>query len=183
MRGILASVVLVLAAHASLRAAADAASAARIAPLVVRALAYERTLLARSGPSVDIVIFHAGSSAGDARDLERAFASMGALEAQGRPVVVRRVAFSGGALAAEAAGEGDVFIVAEGLDSQLASIASAARRRRVLTIGLARSYVENGSLLAIYMVDGRPRIVVNMAQVRAYGTQLSSQLLRLCEVL
>lgn len=176
--------VLALATSPAL-ALADRASAARVAPVVTRVLLYERTLAARAGDHVDVLVLHtsAAASAGEARGLEEAFASMGAVEVQGIPVRVTRAEYSAGRLAQELAGGVDVVLVASGLEAQASAIAEATRRRHVVTIGTTRAFAENGVMLAVFMQEGRPRIAVNMAQVRAAGTQLSAQLLRLCEVL
>jgi hypothetical protein len=164
---------------------ADRASAARVAPLVARVLLYERTLAARAGASVDVVVFHsdAASSVAEARGLEEAWTSMGAIEVQGIPVRIRTAPFSTARITQEIAAGADVVVLTIGLETNTAAVVDLARRRRVLTIGTTRTFAQNGTLLAVFIDGDRPRIAVNMAQVRASGTQLSAQLLRLCEVL
>lgn len=164
---------------------ADRESAFRLAPVMMRVLPYERTLTGRAGGSVDVLVLHAASSASaaEARGLEEAITAMRIPDVQGLPLRVRREAYSAGGLATELTRGVDVLVLSSGLEADVGAIADTARRGHVLTIGSTRAFAEHGAEIAVFMQDGRPRIAVNMAQVRAAGTQLSSQLLRLCDVL
>lgn len=167
-------------------ARADAASAVRLSSVIARILSYERTLPGRAGATVDILIVHApgnAGSSGEARAFERGLAALSSSTVQGLPVRASVVAYSPGAIE-NAAGQGaDVVIVCSGLEGSLDSLVSASRRRRLLTVGVARDHAVRATALAVVLEDGRPKIIANLAHARAEGVQLSSQLLRLVEVL
>lgn len=168
------------------RVSADAAEAARLAPVVARILSYERTLPSRAGGSVDIAVVFAPGSAESREEADAysvALTRMTGNTVQGLPLRVSAVAYSASALAALVSGSADVIIVCSGLEGHVPAIAQATRARNVLTVGLMRAHVQQATSIAVVMEDGRPKIVTHLGHARAEGMQFSSQLLRLSEVL
>ncbi|MCA9575693.1 MAG: YfiR/HmsC family protein [Polyangiales bacterium] len=163
---------------------AQAQAAARVAPVLARVLAYDRTLTARAGSEVDVVIAHTGlssASGAQGRALSTAFERLGQQTVQGLPLRVHLVDVSGG-LAGLPAGT-DVIVACDGMPSSTTSALFAhARARRLLLVALSRAGLEHGAV-AIFMEDGRPRIVTKMRHVQDSGIQLASPLLRLAEVI
>jgi hypothetical protein len=54
-----------------------------------------------------------------------------------------------------------------------------ARTRPILTVGDAPTFIEEGGMVALRMVDGRVRFEINVDAANQVGLRLSSQLLRL----
>jgi hypothetical protein len=165
---------------------ADASSAVRLSPVIARILSYERTLPNRAGGSLDILIVHAANnatSASEAAAFARGFGALSRSTVQGLPLRATIAPYSTGAIEAAAATGVDVVVVCSGLSSSLAALTATTRRRRMLTVGVERHHAVSATTLAVLMEEGRPRIIVNLAHARAEGVELSSQLLRLAEVL
>ncbi|MBK6810139.1 MAG: DUF4154 domain-containing protein [Sandaracinaceae bacterium] len=170
---------------APLHTRADASSAARLSPVIARALSYERTLPSRAGGSLDILILHAAnnaSSQGEAAAFARGLGALSRSTVQGLPMRATVAPYSTGAIETGAANGVDVVVVCSGLDL-LSALTTTTRRRRLLTVGVERQHAVNATTLAVLMEDGRAKIIVNLAHARAEGVELSSQLLRLAEVL
>lgn len=171
---------------APLHTRADAASAARLSPVIARALSYERTLSNRAGGSLDILIVHAPNNAasqGEAAAFARGLAALSRSTVQGLPMRATMAPYSASAIETGAAEGVDVVVVCSGLDSSLSALTASTRRRRLLTVGVERRHAVSATTLAVLMEDGRAKIIVNLAHARAEGVELSSQLLRLAEVL
>lgn len=165
---------------------ADASSAARLSPVIARALSYERTLPNRAGGSLDILIVHAANNAaseGEAAAFARGLGALSRSTVQGLPMRATVAPYSTAAIETGAANGVDVVVVCSGLDSSLAALTATTRRRRLLTVGVERQHAVSATTLAVLMEDGRAKIIVNLAHARAEGVELSSQLLRLAEVL
>jgi len=171
---------------APLHTRADASSAARLSPVIARALSYERTLSNRAEGSLDILIVHAANNAasqGEAAAFSRGLAALSRSTVQGLPMRASVVPYSPSAIEAGAAEGVDVVVICSGLDSSLSALTAATRRRRLLTVGVERRHAVAATTLAVLIEDGRAKIIVNLAHARAEGVELSSQLLRLAEVL
>jgi len=184
-RFLVSSFVLLLCV-APLHTRADASSASRLSPVIARALSYERTLPNRAGGSLDILILHAANNAtseGEAAAFARGLGALSRSTVQGLPMRATVAPYSTGAIEAGAASGVDVVVVCSGLEASLAALAATTRRRRLLTVGVERQHAVSATTLAVLMEDGRAKIVVNLAHARAEGVELSSQLLRLAEVL
>jgi hypothetical protein len=179
---IIALFVIGLIVSESSPVSADAASAARLSAVVARILSYERSLPNRAGPAVNILVLHAGGNAAslsEARAFERGFASMTGSTIQGLPIQTSVMPYSSGVIV-----EGvDVLILCAGLESQIDAITAVSRRRHLMSVGVERAYATRATALAVVVEEGRPKIIANLAHARAEGVQLSSQLLRLAEVL
>jgi len=160
--------------------------ASRVAPVLARVLSYDRTLTARAGGQIDLVIVHsagAPASSAQGRALATAFAGLGQQIIQGLPLTVHLVDVGAAGAAALPSGT-DVLVVCDGIPGATSSALFAhARTRHLLVVTLSRAALESHGAVAVFMEDGRPRIVTKMRHVQDTGIQLASPLLRLSEVI
>src|SRR5260370_40408836 len=73
--------------------------------------------------------------------------------------------------------------VAHSLSSQINFIARTTRRLRVLTFTADENDVRRGLSVGLIVRDSRPRILVNLVASKSEGADLSSEMLRLAEVI
>jgi hypothetical protein len=167
-------------------ARADGTEADRLVPIVARVLSYERTLGARAGKTVDIVVLFDNAnrtSVAEARAYEAAFEELEGTTIQGLPLQTRLVANGGQALERALGAGGDVVLVCTGLEGNLQAIIQQTRQRHALTIGMRREHVKGGTSLAVIIEQDKPKILANLSNANAEGVQLSAQLLRRSEIL
>jgi len=159
--------------------------ASRVAPVLARVLSYDRTLTSRAGGQIDLVIVHssgAPASGSQGRALSAAFEGLGHQTIQGLPLNVHLVDGASG-VGALPTGT-DVLVVCDGVPGATSNALFAhARSRHLLVVTLSRAALETHGAVAVFMEDGRPRIVTKMRHVQDTGIQLASPLLRLSEVI
>jgi YfiR/HmsC-like len=65
-----------------------------------------------------------------------------------------------------------------------ASLKSQSASKGVLSISGVTSYVENGNVaIGLGVEGGKPKIIINMSQLKAEGQELSSDLLKIAKVI
>ena len=160
--------------------------ASRVAPVLARVLSYDRTLTARAGGQIDLVIVHssgAPASGSQGRALSAAFESLGHQTIQGLPLNVHLTDLGTAGVGSLPSGT-DVIVVCDGIPGATSNALFAhARSRHLLVVTLSRAALESHGAVAVFMEDGRPRIVTKMRHVQDTGIQLASPLLRLSEVI
>jgi hypothetical protein len=179
---------LVTSAFALQAAAADEVPPEQQVLILSRALVYDDNFKDRVGPEVRIAVVtkpgHAGSDTCGAA-MVKAWRGVGNLKLAGLPLRVSPLVFKdaagfGPGLAAEAI---DVLYVCPGLEPHLAEIFDVTRKRRVVTVGGREEHVKKGASLGVFLVNGRPTIMVNLPASKNEGAAFSSDLLRLATVI
>jgi len=131
------------------------------AALFKKIFAFDKTVQAKGSASVVIL-----STDGSADEIAAAFSSAG-INAK----VVKGNSVPGGA---------NIVYVMPGVASPKAQCA----QKGVLSISGVTSYVESGKVSIGLMVEGgKPKIVINLAQLKAEGQELSSDLLKIAKVI
>jgi hypothetical protein len=69
-----------------------------------------------------------------------------------------------------------------GLDAELTAIASALQGVPILTVGADADDVPGGLALGFALVEGKPKIVINLDVARAQQVDFSASLLKLSDV-
>lgn len=170
---------------------AGSAFAARIpidksAPILIRALAYDRDLRNRAGASVTLAVIYNPSSSASVAESNTALAAFKQLESltiQGLPFRATRLPY-GPDLSAKIAEQGiDALFIVDGLSSELDALVDLTRRRKVVTLTTDEADIRRGAAIGVVLADGKPTLMVNLAASTAEGAQLSSELLRLAKVL
>jgi len=181
------AVVLVCVAAGAARAAMPVQ---KLAAVVVRALAYDRSLKARVGPRLDVLVLHDGSPA-SARTAAEVLEGLNALRGvvvQGAPLQASVVVVTDGAgvSAAVAATGPDVVWVCGSPTFQgllLPSVLLEARARHLTTVTLEPALVEAGIMLGVDGSGDKPKMVVNLVEARAAGVDFAADLLKLARII
>jgi hypothetical protein len=183
-------VAALLATSIGTRAAvgADEVPAEQQVLILSRALVYDDNFKQRVGTDVRLaVISKAGNTGSDAcaAAMIKAFKGVGNLKLAGLPLKTSQVPFKDTAAFGTviAADEIDVIYLCPGLETNLGDIVDLTRKRRVITVGSREDYVKRGASLGVFLVNGRPTIMVNLPASRSEGASFSSDLLRLATVL
>lgn len=131
------------------------------AALFKKIFAFDKTIQAKGSSDVAIL-----SADGSADEIEAAFKSAG--------VNVQVVKGS------QVPGSANIVYVMPGVASPKGQTA----QKKVLSISGVTSYVESGKVsIGLAVEGGKPKIVVNMAQLKAEGQELSSDLLKIAKVI
>lgn len=156
--------------------------------ILMRALAYDGNLKARSGGTVNIAILHKkGHAASEAmaNAMTKAFGALEATQVSGLPIVVSRLNYTGeDALKKAIVGAGIDFVyVCDGLDGDVESIARVTRQWRVMSVGSKQSQVEKGLSIGVFQIDEKCTILLNLTASRQEGISFAADLLRLSKVI
>jgi hypothetical protein len=179
---------LVLAAGVARSDAEEAMPAARFATFLARLLAYDASFKARVGASVDIaVLYDAGDAASTQAGTSMAAATktLELTRILDLPVVTRSLPVNAEAdLDKAVARYGiDTFIVCPGLDKKQPWIKSVSEKHKVVSVGVSGAQVRAGLAIAVFLDDGKSKILVNLPASKKEGVMFSSDLLRLSEVI
>jgi hypothetical protein len=161
----------------------------KLAAVVVRALAYDRSLKSRVGPHLDVLVLHDGGPATHtATEVLDGLNALRGVVVQGAPlqasvVVVTDVASVGAAIAANGP---DVVWVCGSPTFQgalLPTVITEARARHITTVSLEPALVEAGVMLGVDGSGDKPKIVVNLGEARAAGVDFAADLLKLARII
>ncbi len=179
-----ATCILVAMAETRVGWAADEISPDRQASILVRALAYNRNLKTQAGDDfVLAVVYQRNNTASEecGRDAVAAFRGFEKFVMEGLPFRVAPISYeSASAMNHTLTRDGvDAVYVCGGLDSELDAIATLAQERKAVSIGALREYVTRKLSLGVFIIDGKPRILVNLPESKREGADFGSDFLRL----
>lgn len=159
----------------------------RMAAILARALAYDRSLKERSGETVDIAVIWPVGDAGAAIRAHQhtaGFVSLGDLKIAGLPLRVHELPFA----TVDALGQpfkmkqvDAVFLVGIG-DDLLPAVLAAAAKQKAVTMGTSKAAVEAGVSLGVEAVGDKPTIFVNIQSATREGASFAANLLRVAVV-
>jgi hypothetical protein len=178
-------VAVVFASVAGHPAAAAEVPADKQALIMLRILAYDHALAARSGKAIRLAVVHAGGGAalGCATRMRSALDDLvKRVVVTGKKVEVETAAavdVSGPALERR---EVSVLYVCGGADADLPALVKAARAAHALTFTDQLAYLAHGLSIALSEDGARVGISVNLVAARAEGARLAGQFLRLSKV-
>jgi len=161
---------------------------ARFAAILGRLLTYDNSLQRRSGRDIGIAVLYRRGDAQSIAEANEAFDQIRALEGGKTlelPVKVYKVAFEGEAdleKAAVAAGP-TVFVVTGGMTDQTDIVRRVSTRRKILTVANDGIQARRGLAVAIYVFEGKSKILVNLSASKREGTAFDSALLGMCEII
>ncbi len=157
--------------------------------LLLRTLAYDRTLKARAGAAVTILILYKeGDETSQVAQLDMTQVLREAalhLDVDGLPVRVIALPFRGapGLDAALAGQHISALYLCYGLADDLAAISAATRRHAVLSMAGIEQYVGDGVAVGFVDHEGRSVLLVDVEAVHAEGAQLEASLLRFAQLI
>jgi hypothetical protein len=158
------------------------------ATILARALAYDRSLKARSGGSVVIgVVFKpSDKESNDAQAaVLKAFKALGSQTIQGLPITAAAHPYKDPASLGDwLTKQGvDALYLTPGLSAELEPVRTVCREKKTITMSAVRSFVEQGAALGVVAHGDGARILVNMRAAESLGMELDSKLLQLSEVI
>jgi len=148
--------------------------------MILKILAYDKNLPSRVGGDVKIGIFNTGSSA-SIKVKNSIMSELNALSSQ----KISGLSFSVVEISSVSAlSSVDVIYVTPDSSGVLSSIRSVAQSSNKITITGVPEYVRHGNVsIAIDSRDNKPKILVNLDVANAEGSDFSSKLLSLSEVI
>lgn len=161
----------------------------QVAGLLLRVLAYDRNLKARTdGKVVQILIlFQEGNQDSEVQQLDM----LNALEDVSRKINLATLPVKVSALPVTSVSALDArlatlrasaLFVCTGLGDSVSAISALCRKRSILTLTANTSYVKQGLGIGFSESDDRIQLVVNLPAARAEGADLDASLLRVAEV-
>jgi hypothetical protein len=148
----------------------------RQAAILLKALAYDRNLEARSGERVNIaVLYQEGEgTAAEAAELAAAFQSAGKEGIKGLPVTAQALAFTSieALLRQIDTFALNVLYIHTSLTAALSSVQQVTRSRRVVSLGATKRMVEHGLSLGVYSSHGVARLALNARAGMVEGLDL-----------
>jgi hypothetical protein len=157
--------------------------------LVLRTLAFDRNLKARSGKSVRICVVYKPHHPGSEKARVEMVASLGDLArttvVAGLPVQVAAIPWDGTPAFRKrfAAGHYSAVFVAPGLNAELDSVLKLTRAESALTFTSSEELVQKGVSVGLVTRNARPLLLVHLRSSRKEGANLDSNLLRISEVI
>lgn len=188
------AIAALLCASAGISWLEEPACAAELAPkqlavMLLRILAYDRNIKARSnGKDAPIlVLYQEGNQASESvqSDVSNALEDLASsVSVSGLRVQVITHSYSSSAdLDAKLAATRPVAIfVCSGLNDIVSSLSTVARKRSVLTMTINTAYLKAGLSISLSRGEDRLSILINLPSARAEGADLDAALLRLAEV-
>lgn len=161
----------------------------QLAAMLLRVLAYDRNLKARSnGKSVPIIVlYQEGNQASEAMqsDVANALEDLAAsvTVADLRVISVPLAYTNLAEIAAKLTAKRPVaMFVCTGLAEAVPALASLARKHSILTLTLTTAYLKAGLSIGFQRGEDHVNILINLPAARAEGSDLDAALLRLAEV-
>lgn len=158
----------------------------RQAAILLKALAYDRNLEARSGERVNIaVLYQEGGTALEAAALAEAFKMAGKDGIKGLPVTAQALAFTSieALLKQIDAYALNVLYIHTSLTAALSSVEQVTRSRRIISLGATRRMVEHGLALGVYPSHGVPRLALNARAGMVEGLDLDPAIILVATVI
>ena len=154
--------------------------------IVLRILAYDANLAARSGTAIEIAVIHRADDAASEQASARAYRAFaraaGKLKVAGLPVRVMAIPYSATIADDLQRLHVDQIYVCAGLDAMVPAIAGAASSASALSFTDQPAYLEAGVAVALARGDHKVSINVNLVAAKAAGARLGANFLRLARV-
>ena len=160
----------------------------RFATFLARMLTYDSNLKKRAGEKLTIAVLYDGkspASTAQGTDLGTALKNLELVRILDLPVETLGIAITDASeldRAVQTAGL-DAIVVCDGLEKQTALIRKVSEKGKLITIGTSSSQVRAGLSIAVYLENGRSKILVNLPASRNEGVAFCGELLGLAEVI
>ena len=160
----------------------------RFATFLARMLTYDSHLKKRAGGKLTIAVLYDGkspASTAQGTELGTALKNLELVRILDLPVETLGIAVTDASeleKAVQSAGL-DAFVVCDGLEKQNALIRKVSEKGKLITIGTSSSQVRAGLSIAVYLENGKSKILVNLPASRSEGVAFSGELLGLAEVI
>jgi len=160
----------------------------RFATFLARMLTYDSNLKKRAGGKLSIAVLYDGKSPASTTqgtELATALKNLELARILDLPVETLAIAVTEAAELEKAAqSQGlDAFVVCDGLEKQNAWIRKVSEKGKILTVGTSSTQVRAGISIAVYLENGKSKILVNLPASRNEGVAFGGELLGLAEVI
>lgn len=156
------------------------------AQLVAKIAAYDRNFGARAGGTARVLVAYKPSDVESTRFATLVVNALNDLgDIAGKPKQVETFAFGGAAGLASRCGVGkaSLLYLSTGLEGDLAAIAKALEGVDVLDYGATREHAQKGAVVGFALEEGKPKLIVNLAQAKAQNVSFKAEFLKLAQVI
>jgi len=162
--------------------------APRFATFLARMLTYDSNLKKRAGAKLSIAVLYDGTSPASTTqgaELAAALKNLELVRILDLPVETLGIAVTDASeLEKVAQAQGiDAFVVSDGLEKQNALIRKVSEKGKIVTVGTSSTQVRAGISIAVYLENGKSKILVNLPASRSEGVAFGGELLGLAEVI
>lgn len=179
--GPLSRPLLLLALALAGSAHAEELPAALQAQLLSKVATYVEGLTPPNAPPLNLLVVHPGSATAPSRGAQALTQALNAVGSFGkRKVAPKPVAFEDAKRlqATLQAERPELVFLAPELDEAAAkAVADACAAAKVLTVSGVDAHVRRGAVLGFFLVEARPRVLVNLKRANAQGVRFHSGLL------
>ena len=155
------------------------------AELIVKVASYDRNLAARADGRVRFLVVSKRDDADSRRIAALMVNALGPIsDIGGLPREVSTYAYASAAELSATCRAQHIAIVyfAPGLDSEVPAIAAALAEQSILSVAAIPSYVPRGIVLGVDVIEGRPKLLLNLEQARKQQVKLRPDVMALMKV-
>ncbi len=153
--------------------------------LLVKVASYDRNLASRAGDRVRFLVVSKQDDADSRRVAAQMVSALGPVtDIGGLPKDVSTHAYTSAADLAATCRAQRIAIVyfAPGLVNEVPAIATALEEQSILSVASIPSYVPQGIVLGVDVVEGRPKLLLNLGQARKQQVKLRPDVMALMKV-
>jgi YfiR/HmsC-like len=155
--------------------------------LLLKVAAYDKNLPQRAAGRLRLTILVKKDDPDSARSAAQARSSLSKTsDVLGLPLESNSVSHSDAPALAQlvrSTNVGVLYLMPGFVESELVAIAQACAGLSVLSVGALARYAEQGTVLALDLVGGKPKLIVHLARAKRQHVDLSSNVLKLMRVI
>ena len=157
------------------------------AKILLRALAYDRSLQERAHGMVRVAVLYRSGDAGSVsskNEMTAAFRALTKLTLLGMPVGISEIDFTSADNLKDTASQSAVSAVflCAGLDKFLPAILTVTHSAKIASMTDVFDYVQQGASLGVNMHDGGAKLLLNVAASKDEGMSLAAELMNMAEI-
>lgn len=177
--------MIAIIASSTVLAEQPTAPAAVQAEILTRILPYERAFESRVKGRVVVALVQKpgdAESASSVQQMRKALSDIGTV--RNHPLSTVVLTYAGAAkLSADCRSEGaNVVFLSPGMAGETGAIGNSLTGSGILSFAAVEFYVPGGIVLGVAVVDGKPRISINLAQAKAQAVEFPASILKLAKV-
>ncbi|MBI1923250.1 YfiR family protein [Candidatus Poribacteria bacterium] len=157
----------------------------KLASFLLKALSYDRNLKKRSPDGIRIAVVYKANYEKTPVEVVNALNKAGADKVEGLTVEATALEFKSAAdlLKQVEAKKFNALYIHPSMATAVSSIQQVTQGKKIPSLGSSKELVEEGASLGVYLVEGKPELVVNLKASRDEGLDLDAKLLRVSKVI
>lgn len=154
------------------------------AKLLAKVAKYDRNMPKRASGSLKVAVLDngSGSSASAAAKLASAVGNISSIAGVPASAEVTKFSSAGSLKGAVKSGGVAIVYITPGMSGDVSGLAGALSGVSVLTVGAVGSYAGKGAVLSFDLVEGKPKIMVNLGQAKKQQVSFHPNFLKLAEI-